>query len=194
MLKAFQLGTHQLYGAPMASEVTHVFGVLGTSLVIQTGCCGALGNGFLAGDLIYATSAYCGEGASQYYLKEVSIVDASDDLLKNIKKEKLNKIIKAHMGPIFTTSVLFAEGKKELENWYNKGYVAVDMETASTFAVARYFRMKRASILFAFDNPREGSHILLKESEKDNHRKYGESEMIRLALKIAVKYGETIGR
>jgi len=68
------------------------------------------------------------------------------------------------------------------------------METASTFAVARHFRMKRASILFASDNPGKGSHILLKESEKDNHRKYGESEMIRLALKITVKYGETIGR
>ena len=34
-----------VYGAPMASEVVHMFGVLGTSLVVQIGCCGALADG-----------------------------------------------------------------------------------------------------------------------------------------------------
>ena len=53
-----------VYGAPMASEVVHMFGVLGTSLVIQIGCCGALADEVGPGDLFFAEEAYCGDGAS----------------------------------------------------------------------------------------------------------------------------------
>ena len=111
-----------------------------------------------------------------------------------IKSEKLNNVIHIYKGPIFTTSALFAEGKTEVESWHKMGCIAVDMETAATFAVAKYFHMKRLSILFAFDNPRKGSHILLDESEKEHRRNYGESEMIKLALKMAVEYAKTNGR
>ena len=43
------VGYASVYGAPMASEITHVFAVLGTRLVIQTGVCGALGDGIERG-------------------------------------------------------------------------------------------------------------------------------------------------
>lgn len=188
------IGYASVYGAPMASEVTHVFGVLGSSLVIQVGCCGAIGDGIVAGDLVCATKAYRGEGASQYYFKETEHIDASSDMVDRIKCEKLNENIKIHLGPIFTTSALFAEGRTEIESWYSKKYIAVDMETAATFAVAKHFQMKRLSILFAFDNPREGCHILLEEAEKDNRRNCGENEMINIALKMAVEYAKTNGR
>jgi hypothetical protein len=53
-----------VYGAAMASEVVHIFGVLGTPLVVQTGCCGALADEIEAGDLFVPTEAFCGEGAA----------------------------------------------------------------------------------------------------------------------------------
>lgn len=56
-----------VYGSSMASEVVHLFGVLGTRAVIQIGYCGALQDDFLAGDLFVANRAFCGEGAAQYY-------------------------------------------------------------------------------------------------------------------------------
>jgi len=193
-IKGFPVGYASVYGAPMASEVAHVFGVLGTSLVIQTGCCGALGDGIAVGDLICATTAYCGEGASQYYLREIEHVDASTDMVGKIKCKKFHGNIQIHTGPIYTTSALFAEGKKEIENWYRKGYIGVGMETATTFAVAKYFRMKRLSILFVYDNPMEGSHILMEDSEKNKRRIHGESEMIKLALNMAVEYAKNNSR
>ena len=70
-----------VYGDAMASEITHLFGVLGTSLVIQTGCCGALADGIRPSDVVCATSAHCGEGASQYYLPHKQEVDALPDLV-----------------------------------------------------------------------------------------------------------------
>ena len=182
------VGYASVYGAPVASEVTHLFGVLGTSLVIQTGCCGALGDGIAAGDLVCAIWATCGEGASQYYVGGADHVDASSDLLARIRALEPRKGIGLHLGPIYTTSALFAEGEAEVARWHAEGHIAVDMETAATFAVATHFRMKRLSILFAFDNPREGSHILMEEPEKDERRKMGEGEMIRLALKVAAEH------
>jgi hypothetical protein len=125
--RALGIGYASVYGASMASEIVHLFGVLGTRLVIQTGCCG-------------------------------------------------------HEGKIYTTAALLAEGNREIEAWHNAGSAAVDMETATTFAVADYFGMDRASILFGFDNPRHKSHILLTDAEKDERRARGDQTMIQLTF------------
>lgn len=168
-----------VYGDAMASEVTHVFGVLGTSLVIQTGCCGGLKENILPGDLVCATSAYCGEGASRYYTSKKEV----ESSLVNWVEEPL-----IHKGPIWTTSALLAEGKEDIEKWHSKGYIAVDMETATTFSVAEYFAMDRLSLLFVFDNPLLGDHIVLTDTEKEERRNHGEKAMLDMAFSIAEKY------
>jgi hypothetical protein len=58
------------------------------------------------------------------------------------------------------------------------------MESASTFAVAKYFDMRRLSLLFAFDNPSQGDHILLTDHEKQERRNLGERQMIEAAFSI----------
>ena len=178
-----------VYGAPMASEVVHAFGVLGTRLVIQTGCCGALADGIAAGDLFIASEAFCGEGASQYYLPEKKTVAASLD-----PREWVTKDEKLHAGHIYTTSALFAEGMEEVDAWFLAGYSAVDMETAATFAVAQYFGMDRASILYTFDNPRQKEHILLNDAEKDKLRKEGNRKMIEMVLELIGTYAARSAR
>lgn len=170
-----------VYGDCMASEVTHVFGVLGTPLVVQTGCCGALVQDIFPGDIVCCTSAHCGEGASQYYVHKKEVT-ASPAVITWISEQ-----IPVHTGPIWTTSALLAEGRKDIETWGSKGYIAVDMETAATFAVAEYFRMERISLLFVFDNPCEGEHLLLKDTEKQKRRLHGEQAMIDLAFSLVDK-------
>lgn len=182
------VGYASVYGDAMASEVTHVFGVLGTLLVVQTGCCGALKKGILPGDMICVTSAHCGEGASQYYIPEKE-VSASSDLLAWINNE--NGPVSVHKGPVWTTSALLAEGRDDIEAWGLKGYIAVDMETASTFAVAEYFKMDRLSLLFVFDNPYEHDHLLLTDTEKQKRRQRGEKTMISAAFSVVEKYCES---
>ena len=172
-----------VYGDSMASEVTHVFGVLGTPLVIQTGCCGALGDGILPGDIVCATAARCGEGASQYYTPGLKEISASDDLVARIPSSAGE--ITIHKGPIWTTSALLAEGMEEVLEWRGQGYIAADMETASTFAVAEYFGMRHLSLLFAFDNPCLGDHaLLIGDEEKSARRASGEQALIDLALSL----------
>ena len=175
--KNVHVGYASVYGDAMASEVTHLFGVLGTSLVIQTGCCGALIDSIQSGDLVCVTSAYCGEGAAQYYLPQIQEINASLELVEGSFSSSTLPVA-IHKGRIWTTSALLAEGKAEIQEWSHKGYIAVDMETASTFAVAEYFGMQRLSLLFAFDNPGQGEHILLSDVEKQKRRALGEQAVI----------------
>jgi uridine phosphorylase len=176
-----------VYGANMASEIVHVFGVLGTRLVIQTGNCGALQDGIQAGDLFVATEAYCGEGAAQYYKTNGTTVSAHYNSTAQSIIAQISDLSVFH-GRIYTTSALFAEGEREIEQWHGQGFAAVDMETATTFAVAEYFNMDRMSILYGFDNPRQKDHILLTDTDKDLRRAAGNRRMIETALQIADCY------
>lgn len=180
--KNIDVGYASVYGDAMASELTHLFGVLGTSLVIQTGCCGALTDSIQAGDIVCATSVYCGEGAAQYYLPQTQEINASLELVERIPS------FTGHKGRIWTTSALLAEGEAEIQDWSHQGYIAVDMETASTFAVAEYFGMQRLSLLFAFDNPSQGDHILLSDAEKQRRREDGEQALIDTVFAIIENY------
>ena len=181
--KGKTVGYASVYGDAMASEITHLFGVLGTSQVIQTGCCGALADNILPGDIICATSVHCGEGSAQYYVPNGSEIKASKELLDLISEMNINSV-HIHRGNIWTTSALLAEGAEDVQRWHDQGYIAVDMETASTFAVAQYFGMKKISMLFAFDNPRHGEHIFITDVEKGERRMIGEKTMIDTALSI----------
>ena len=178
-----------VYGAPMASELVHVFGVLGSSLVVQTGTCGALADEIGPGDIFVAKEAYCGEGASQYY-REGKTVEGSSEIWE---MRAINDVadIPVHFGRIFTTSALFAEGEKEIEEWHKKGFSAVDMETATTYGVAEYFGLDRISITYAFDNPRRKEHILLEDAEKDKKRTYANLRTTELILDLVRDYAET---
>ncbi|MCP4543549.1 MAG: hypothetical protein GY832_41075 [Chloroflexi bacterium] len=187
-LHGYPVAYASVYGAPMTSEVVHVFGILGTPLVIQTGCCGALADEIASGDLFAATEAFCGEGAAQYYEPAEKTVAASLDLGEWIAAKQPDSV-KLHTGRIYTTSALFAEGMEDVNAWFQAGFAAVDMETATTFAVAKYFDMDRASLLFAFDNPRQKEHILLDDTQKQQRRAAANEHMIELVLKIVQEYG-----
>ena len=197
-LEDYPVAYASVYGAPMASEVVHVFGVLGTQLVVQTGCCGALADEIAAGDLFVVTEAFRGEGASQYYEPPGTLVTASPDLWTWMASYRLNQPIDdvaLYTGRIYTTSALFAEGMEDVEAWFQAGCSAVDMETAATFAVAHYFGMDRASILYAFDNPRQKEHILLDDAQKNRRREIGNERMINVALDLVRTYcSERINR
>lgn len=175
-----------VYGSSMASEVVHIFGVLGSRAVIQIGNCGALADDLGVGDLFIAERAYCGEGAAQYYKSDGKWVAASTSLLHSRTLAALRPD-EYRPGAIFTTAALFAEGTEDVERWYRDGFGAVDMETAATYAVAEHFGMERLSILYAFDNPRRREHLLQNDKEKDQRRTSANNCMWQLALDLALE-------
>jgi purine-nucleoside phosphorylase len=172
-----------VYGAPMASELTHIFGVLGTELVIQTGCCGSIGDEVNIGDIVCATSVFCGEGASQYYLNDATKIQTDNGLLKTVG-DLILETVPIHYGPVYTTSALLAENAADVKHWNDEGYIAVDMETAATFAVAKSFNMDYLSLLFVFDSPGNETHILT--TDKVNEKKRTEGELVMLGMVLTI--------
>ena len=179
-----------VYGAPMASEVAHIFAVLGTRAIIQTGNCGALADDMAAGDLVVPTLAYCGEGAAQYYTPEAQEIAASPEL-RSARSVASLAGVRVHHGPIYTTAALLAEGEKEIDAWHQRGFIAVDMETATSFAVAASFGMARVSLLYVFDNPRQKDHLLLTDPAKDECRARGDSIARDAAFALALELSES---
>jgi purine-nucleoside phosphorylase len=175
-----------VYGSSMASELVHIFGVLGTRTVIQIGNCGALADDLGAGDLFIAERAFCGEGAAQYYQPGRQWASATIGLLQSRTLSGL-QAGDYRTGAMYTTAALFAEGEADIEQWFRAGFAAVDMETAATFAVAEYFSMDRLSILYGFDNPRRKEHLLLTDAQKDVRRAAANDRMRKLALDLAVE-------
>ena len=180
------LGFACVYGSSMASEVVHLFGVLGTRAVIGIGNCGALADDLRAGDLFIAERAYCGEGAAQYYKRDGKWVTGSVGLLQCKAFAGMHDG-DYRLGSIYTTAALFAESATDVEQWFQEGFAAVDMETAATYAVAEHFGMERLAILYAFDNPRRQEHVLLCDAVKDARRAAADGRMKRLALELAVE-------
>jgi uridine phosphorylase len=176
-----------VYGAPMTSEIVHIFAILGTRLVVQTGCCGALADEIGPGDLVLTTEAFCGEGAAQYYKRDGNIVRPTRHAGQFLPPGESNGI-HCHSTRMFTTAALFAEGEREIQQWFSDGWGAVDMETATTLAVAEHFGMDSLALHFAFDNPRRKEHILLNEPDKDERRQRGNQAMIQTALGVIRKY------
>jgi uridine phosphorylase len=176
-----------VYGAPMASEIVHIFGSLGTRAVIQTGNCGGLVDELSAGDLFVPAEAYCGEGAAQYY-KSNGQRAAAFPAPASLESFARHGVENFQTGRIYTTAALLAEGEADIEQWHQQGFSAVDMETATTFAVAEYFGMDRTAVLYVFDNPRRREHILLTDVEKDAKRERANRAARELAFALALEF------
>ena len=177
------VGYSSVYGPAMASEISHLFSVMGTKLIIQTGVCGGLADGVEAGDIVIPRTAGCGDGASQCYLPGIAVVRATESVVNQLV-DLQGTGVPVHTGAIWTTSALLAESDADIDGWHDQGYAAVDMETATTFAVAEYYGVERVSILSVFDNPRHGAHLGMEEFEKDSARALGEAAALSLVLHL----------
>jgi len=179
-----------VYGPSMVSEVAHVFCVLGVSRIILTGCCGALAPGISAGDIVVPEAAFPGDGASRYYGADGSAVVEADPELRRSAVNLLERGESAvHKGHIYTTCALCAESAADIEAWAAQGYLAVDMETATTYAVARHFGVPAVGVLFAFDCLAGGESVALTDDEKAEQRRQGEALVMTTALHLAATGG-----
>jgi len=187
-LGGIPIGYAAVYGPAMASEITHVFGKMGTGTVFQTGVCGALGDGIGPGDLIVATAAGCGEGGVACYLPGTATVAATEELVRLARDTDIGDV-PCHVGPIWTTAALLAEGEEQIEGWHRGGYIAMDMETATTFGVAEWAGMRRVSVLSVFDNPRSGAHIALTDADKAEARRVGDAAVNQVVERLVQQIG-----
>ena len=173
------------YGAPRTVEIIHLFGILGTKLAVQIGTCGGLQSFEKSGDIILPEIAFCRDGVAHLYdapeaaKGDMPWIEQAEALLA----ERDHTI---HRGAHMTWSSLFTETAVMMEAWHQAGILSVDMETATTFAVARHFGMPAVSMLVVWDDLTRGKRFLdpLSDTEQQALDKANKS-VFEVALALA---------
>jgi len=178
------------YGSPMTSELVHIFSVLGTKVFVQIGSFGGLKPNMHVGDILLPNYAIRADGASDWYLAKETIPTATKELLDWLHRELHLRKVSHRVGEIFTTTAMLAETPLIIQSWSDNGYYGVDLETATTFAVAEHFGTKRAAILYLGDNIIEGRHFLDVSEEERELQRNGEKIVFNLALEAIAQFSQ----
>lgn len=147
------------YGAPRTVEIIHLFGILGAKLAVQIGTCGGLQPYLKPGDIILPDVALCREGVAWLY-GAVEAAVGSPVWIEQAHTLLQGRGHQTHRGTHLTWPSIFAQDGRMIETWHRAGYLSVDMETATTFAVAAHFGMPAVSMLVVWDDLTRGRGFL----------------------------------
>jgi purine-nucleoside phosphorylase len=111
------------------------------------------------GDVILPETASCRDGVAHLY-GPTETASGSSELIEQAQQLLSASGHITHTGPHLTWSSLFTETAEMMDEWQRAGYLSVDMETATTLAVARYFGMSAVSLLVVWDDLTRGRRFL----------------------------------
>jgi len=171
-------------GAPSAAIAAEELHAVGVETLLRVGTTGALQRGVEIGDMVVATGAAKDEGTTKRY--ESATVPAVPDY------EVLSALVGAardreraaggnggaasrvHVGPVVTDDAFYAETDEYVTEWEGAGLLAVEMEAAALFTLARRKGMAAGAICTVDGNLVEGTQKgetddeELPEKAKDN--------------------------
>jgi DeoD family purine-nucleoside phosphorylase len=141
-------------GGPSAAIVISELSELGAQLLVRVGTCGALDSTLALGDLVLVTESLAEDGTSRALgdsgrpVPDPELVRALQDAAGEI-----------HAGLVVSTDLFYDTPPSALERWVSLGAIAVEMESASLFALASRHGLRAASLLAVSDIVATGTHI-----------------------------------
>ncbi len=174
-------------GCPSAAIAVEELHAVGVGTLLRVGTTGALQPGIAVGDMVVATGAAKDEGTTRRYESET--VPAVPDF------ETLSALVGAaeaageavHVGPVATDDAYYAEFDEYVEAWSAAGLLAVEMEAAAIFALARRRGMRAGAICTVDGNLVEGTQKgETDDGELPPRARDNVDRMIRLGLEAAV--------
>lgn len=182
-------------GGPMAAMHTHMWCAAGVPAVVQLGWFGALQPGMGLGDVVVPSHAERQDGVSDWYLPKGILADATPDLSVAITTSLRQRDVIVREGPIFSTPALLAESREIIADWSRHGWFGVDMETATTFAVAKSLGVRRAAALIRIDDliAEEDSLVEVMERERLRALRRREQEVTEAVLDALVSERASAG-
>lgn len=143
-------------GSPSAAIAVEELHAVGVKTLIRPGTTGALQPSIEIGDMVIATGAAKAEGTTKRYESEtfpaVPHYDVTTALIDAAKKNQAD----VHVGPIVTDDAYYAEGPY-VDEWEAAGILAVEMEAAAIFTLARRKGMRAGAICTVDGNLVEGT-------------------------------------
>jgi uridine phosphorylase len=133
-------------GGPSAAIVITELVALGAERLLRVGTCGALGPELRLGELILATEALAADGTSRA-LGTPDRIAASYDLLASTERAG-DQLVR---GPVVSTDLFYDDRPGIEQGWVAAGALAVEMETATLYALAARHGVQAAALLLVSD-------------------------------------------
>jgi DeoD family purine-nucleoside phosphorylase len=132
-------------GGPSAAIVISELADLGARQLLRVGTCGALDSGLELGDLLIANEAIAADGTS----RALGVADRAipdPDLLGALRTAG-----GARTGAVVCTDLFYDARPDQERDWIAAGAVAVEMESATLFALAARRGLRAGSLLVVSD-------------------------------------------
>jgi DeoD family purine-nucleoside phosphorylase len=134
-------------GGPSAAIVISELVALGARRFVRVGTCGAIDPSLELGRLLIATAAIPADGTSQA-LGSNGPVPASPNLLAELATAAGGEV---RSGLVASTDLFYDPRPGAEQAWRDAGAMAVEMETATLFALAAVHDVQAASLLIVTD-------------------------------------------
>ncbi len=146
-------------GCPSAAIVIEELVALGAKIFIRIGTCGAIQKKINPGNLIIPDSAIPLIGLLKNYHRETRITKPNNAITNKLAEVTSKTGINYWVGPICTSDAFYQE-KKEAKEWEDKDILAMEMECAGLFALAKLRKVKAGAILTATGNILYGRQVM----------------------------------
>ncbi|NCU38526.1 hypothetical protein EOL96_05735 [Candidatus Saccharibacteria bacterium] len=138
-------------GAAYMSKYAHLACLLGSKKNILIGVVGGLKKGTKPGDFIIPTYSTGNQNAFMYDREAEDLRFYPDKELSQKLKDKLTSVTVLE-GPTVTCEVMLAETAEDVRKWSEQGYLGVEMEAATMFALSKHFKVPSTALLTVADN------------------------------------------
>ena len=144
-------------GCPSAAIAIEELNAVGVETVIRCGTTGALQSSIEIGDMVVATAAAKEEGTTKRY--ESAVYPAAPDyaVLSALVDAAEANDEDIHVGPIVSDDAFYAESKEYVDDWAAANLLAIEMEAAAVFSLARRKGMQAGAICTVDGNLVEGT-------------------------------------
>ena len=177
-----KLAFANVLGGPMAAMAAHPFGVIGAQLLIQTGYFGGLSETVDYGDIFIVDRVKASCGTATCYGFEDDHIGADEALVDAARAYCEAQGWSYVVGALRSTDAIFLETIDLARAWAEDGQLGVDMETSTTFSVARHLGCRPISLLNLSDHMLRGEHYF---EYKDQRRELGD-EVDRRIREVAL--------
>jgi uridine phosphorylase len=133
-------------GAPSASIAAEELAAVGVETFVRVGTCGALQADIDIGDMVVATGAAKDEGTTRRYESPTLPAVADYEVLSALVEVARDRDESVRVGPVATDDAYYAETEEYVRAWEEAGLLAVEMEAAALFSLARRKGLRAGAI------------------------------------------------
>ena len=166
-------------GGPSAAIVLSELADLGARRIVRVGTCGAFDQTLALGELIAATAAIAADGTSRALGAGERIVPDED------LTAALTSGGRARAAVVVSTDLFYDEREALEDEWIRAGAAAVEMESATLFALGAARSLRTASLLIVSDLVRPTRARIGADELREAELRLGETALSALATAAA---------